>query len=313
MKERFKKTITYEILQKDMTDQLRLSGSALHNSRGVLAAILAFAGLALTIDLTVFYEPWCGGIAFLITVGAVIWCLVPRKISKIQSVSREDILFFQDTVVDKKMVLRRKRGGFDYYLIFRKLGPVLVTEETPGLGLRESYPPYRTTQPGATFFVARYQGPETSGKGALVFYAPDSWRLRKLTDQEIEEEIRQEELLLEKLLNCQRSPRLNMRKLYFTESPHAYWVPAEKTKADMDLLERFAAYYFGRDLVSAAEFIVRYCPIGLHEEAQRDFTPQQLLLCEIVTKYVEKDEAAEQRRETKNKIVDTLLRRDQYE
>ena len=313
MKERFKKTITYEILQKDMTDQLRLSGSALHNGRGALAAMLAFAGLGITINLTVMWAPWCGGIGLLITAAAVIWCLVPRKISKIQSVSREDILFFQDTVVDKKMVLRRKRGGFDYYLIFQNMGPVRVTEETPGPGLGESYPPYRTTQPGATFFVARYQGPETSCEGGLVFYATDSWRLRKLTDQEIEEEIRQEELLLEKLLNCQRSPRLNMRKLYFTESPHAYWVPAEKTKADMDLLERFAAYYFGRDLVSAAEFIVRYCPIGLHEEAQRDFTPQQLLLCEIVTKYVEKDEAAEQRRETKNKLVDTLLRRDQYE
>ena len=156
-----------------------------------------------------------------------------------------------------------------------------------------------------------------NGDAALYEYAAkfDKVQLTSLevTQQEIDEEIRQEELLLEKLLNCQRSPRLNMRKLYFTESPHAYWVPAEKTKADMDLLERFAAYYFGRDLVSAAEFIVRYCPIGLHEEAQRDFTPQQLLLCEIVTKYVEKDEAAEQRRETKNKIVDTLLRRDQYE
>lgn len=315
MKERFKKTITNEIIQEDMAEQLRLSGSPLWNGMVTLAVIEGFFGLMASIQFGVLLAPWCGGIVFLITAGVVIWHLIPRKISKIQSVSREDIQFFQDTVVDRKLVRHRRRGksGYYCYLIFQKMGPVMVPGEAPGGGLGESYPPYRTTRQGDTFFVAQYRGSEASDKSPLVFYSPDSWRLRDLTEQEIDEEIRQEEQLVEKLLNCQRSPRLNMRKIYFTEAPNAYWVSVGKTRAEMNLLEYFAFSYFGRDLVSAAEFIVRYCPYALHEEAERDFTPKQLLLCEMVTEYVEKDEAAERRKEMKNKTVDTLLRRDQYE
>ena len=312
MKERFKKTLTREIVQKDMVARLHAHDNPFQNGRILYAIIVAAVGIPLGI-LAATMLPALGLLIGMGSLAAAVALGIKGPATQIKTVPLERIQVFQDTVIQKATAYNHRRDYYEHYLIFQNIGQMRTTPEGSIMGSVEWEPAYNETQVGASFFVARYVNPNSHLNNASIFYSMADWKPRDLTAGEIAEELRQEDELIQQLILCNRFPRPKMRKEHFQESPHAFWVPVEKTREQQNVLDRFAVMYFNRDLVGALEFIELYCPWQLQDAAQQQYSPAQYRLLELVEKYAETDKARRDRRERINEVKDTLFRSDKYD
>ena len=310
MAERFKKIITPEILQEHMTQLVSRHRNPYRNGKSGIAMLIGGAGIFIAL-----FGAAEGGSIFALAVLAftallVVYLLIPQRPTKPKPVPTEKIRLVLDLVWDKQVV-RRGRGDHVYNehrLVFNTAGPVVVpySVDEPRIFV-ESTPDYVSTQVGDKFYVAIYTEEYGPDNPLLLFYPPDEWRVEELTPEELAEELCREDVLMDALIACQRFPKPVLRKACFQESPNAFWVDRGKTEEQLNLLERFAARYFGFDLVGAVEFILRYCPPQLQEAAEAEYTASQLQLKGIVEKYAKQYDGEQARKAALEKVKETFF------
>ena len=309
MKERFKKTLTRERAHADLEAQRKKRYKTQKTDNiGCFVCLGLFTALMLALTVGMFITGDVSVIIFLTFCFCVFLLFSARKTPKPEPLGLEDFRILRDTVVKKRK--ESDEDSVTYFLVFEELGEVCVNLYTVDWGYLNNRPGYKDTEVGERFVVAVHTPVRESSERAMVFYSAESWKVRDLTSEEIAEEISQEDDLIARLIACERFPKLQMRKDHFKESRELYWVPENKTREQQNLVEHFAVRYCSRDVLGALEFILRYCPPELQEEAQRDYTPQQHRLADILREHKKTDDARKKRQEAKNKIKKMLHRSD---
>jgi len=307
VKERFKRELTVQAAHQDL---LALSEWEQNTNRTdrIGCLISSILGIGVLTAMTIFMISSGAGVsfAFLLLIAVFVWGLVCScKPVKRQAVDPEKIRLIRDTVVSGRVEYDDDNS---YFLSFRELGELEVPRrEDEHLRLRLR-PGYATTKIGDAFLVAVHPPLDEDGKQLLAFYSMDQWRLPGITPEQIAQEIREEEALIARLIACQRFPKPELRKEHFERSKDLYWVRPEKPDQDRNLIERFAATYFLGDILSALEFVIRYCPPDLQKEAEAEYTPRQKKLSALLRDLQKSDDTRKKHRESVNKVIHIFRR-----
>jgi len=295
VRERFKKKITVEQALDDYAVLYQK-----HNKRNYFAAgtvsVLVIAGNAAMLKLLGF---WAFLIFFLLSALIMIrplfklkWAVAPEELLP------ENYNFVKDTVINK--ILEDDGDSTACYLVFEKSGTMSVPPRTDS---HLFIPNYKDAEKGEAFYLIRFD-PNVNP----CWYPCALWRADDLTEADIAEEIREEEELIARLIACERFPKLTMGTSHFADSDRThYLVSRDRPQEARNLLERFAAMHFCGNILSAMEFILRYCPEDLQKEAFADFTPRQQGLRNAVMECLKDDERKKKREETVKKIRSSVF------
>lgn len=313
MTERFKRTLTQDHYMGDLMAKTEAIYREDKNSRaGCMVGLGLFSLLPLAATVAGIVYGSASGLVFLvllITV-AMLVMLIRSKPKKTTSLPAEQITVVRDTVVSRR---RESNGdGYSYFLTFQHSGDICVPVNEPLTGFSGhhlTYPIYSDVREGDSFLIVTCPT-EIRGQACRLFYSATDWKLRDLTAEELEEELRQEDELISRLLACQRFPRLNILQDYFQESRYLHQVRQGRPREGLHLAESMAAQHFGGELVSALEFVLRYCPESLQEEARGYYTPTQLQLEDAVRRYIKTDNAKTKRQEAAAKLRSAFSRED---
>lgn len=191
----------------------------------------------------------------------------------------------------------------DYYYIYFETIRILVDR-------RVSYPyrpSYEEVQIGDRYYIV-----DTPNDKVALVYPKKQWYADAVTEvtcvretaeryrKDATEEAPVQEPLICRVMACEPYPKLTYRSKHYSEESKSY---AQKIRnkpgQERDFLEELAAKQFYGDIMTALEYIVRYCPAVLWNEVEEALSDSQRELVPFVIAHVKAEEKEKKREKAK--------------
>lgn len=290
MKERFKSKLTREVIQADYEKTKERKQSD--------REILIIGMIMMVIFLFVILMSASLVFAFLlipIAVFLVFWWYVRERRAKMPS---EEVRYQILETVAVSTRIRRDTEYDSYYVTFEKIGEVEVNDNQ-----------YHGCEIGDRYFALKILGTDLP-----LLYSMKNWRLEDVSEEQIAQEIREEEALIERLMACERFPKLTIRQKYYPDTKIQNYTEAlKKSDEERNVFERLTANRFNFDRISSMEYMIRYCPPALLQEISREFSVGQRTLYNAVKRRIVEENKENKKEERKQKLKSIFTGRDQYE